>query len=342
MREADTLLPVSVWQRAAKATVDCCKGKSVLRRGLLTVFAMMLVVPTAWGQQLLTQSNQAANRAATAAPGAADVGTPTFETTTNQAAENGGQSGAGESLQIPTALNVDEMLSPDGITSTLKLMVLLTVLSLAPSILIMTTCFVRFVIVFGLLRQALGTQQLPPNQVVIALCLFLTLMVMMPVWQQSYDDGIRPYTSPQAGEIPPDFQTAFQRTVKPIRHFMREQIERTGNADGVWMFLEFQQSTAGSQANRPAVEDYEDVSLGVLLPAFLLSEIKTAFLIGFQLYLPFVIIDMVVSSVLISMGMMMLPPVLISLPFKLMLFVLIDGWTLTVSMLLDGIQPFVT
>jgi flagellar biosynthetic protein FliP len=221
-------------------------------------------------------------------------------------------------------------------TSTLKIMLLLTVLSLAPSILIMTTCFIRFVIVLGLLRQALGTQQLPPNQVIVSLCLFLTLMVMAPVWQQAYEQGIRPYTSAQPGEQQPTLEEAFQNTVQPLRQFMSEQIHKSDNGDAVWLFLEFR-NPEGAEA---APQNYDDVPLTVLLPAYMLSELKTAFVIGFQIYLPFLVIDMVVSSVLISMGMMMLPPVLISLPFKLLLFVLIDGWFLTVGMLLESVRPF--
>ncbi|MCH8829341.1 MAG: flagellar type III secretion system pore protein FliP [Planctomycetes bacterium] len=254
---------------------------------------------------------------------------------------------AGKALfGLPQGLDVDEMLSPSGMPSTLKIMLLLTVLSLAPSMLIMTTCFIRFVIVFGLLRQALGTQQLPPNQVIVSLCLFLTFLVMAPVWQQAYDEGIKPYANEEPipglkrGEDP--LKRTFLNTVRPLRKFMSDQIEKTGNSDSVWMFLEFQHRNADE--NQPPWEEkyrtYDDVPLTALLPAYMLSELKTAFVIGFQIYLPFLVIDMVVASVLISMGMMMLPPVLISLPFKLLLFVLIDGWFLTVGMLLESVQPF--
>jgi len=236
-----------------------------------------------------------------------------------------------------SALDVDQMLAPQGMSGTLKVMALLTVLSLAPSILIMTTCFIRFVVVLGLLRQALGTQQLPPNQVLVSLCLFLTVLVMAPVWKESYEAGVRPYVSPAAGEAPIGFEEAFERTARPLRRFMADQIEATGNSDAVWLFLEYQQPSQGAPAERPAT--YDDVPLSVLLPAYMLSELKTAFVIGFQIYLPFLVIDLVVSTVLISMGMMMLPPVLVSLPFKLLLFVLIDGWFLTVGMLLESVRP---
>jgi len=267
------------------------------------------------------------------------------QATSNRAAGNGVAQNASQSQSepgLPSGLDVDRMLSPGGMSSTLKIMLLLTVLSLAPSILMMTTCFIRFVIVLGLLRQALGTQQLPPNQVVTSLCLFLTFLVMAPVWKESYEQGIRPYTDPAPGAVAIGFDQALQQTAAPLRRFMSDQIEAAGNSDAVWTFLEFQRpdpQTAEGQ-NYQIPENYDEVPISVLLPAFMLSELKVAFVIGFQIYLPFLIIDMVVSSVLISMGMMMLPPVLISLPFKLLLFVMIDGWYLSVGMLLESVTPF--
>ncbi len=231
-------------------------------------------------------------------------------------------------------VDVEQMLSPSGLSSTLKIILVLTVISLAPAILIMTTCFIRFVIVFSLLRQALGTQQLPPNQVLMSLSLFLTFLVMSPVWKEAYEQGIRPYSNPQAGVAPIGLEEAFHRTARPLRRFMIEQIQRTDNLEALVTFCEFQHPN--EKAAVP--EDLEDVDTVVLLPAFMLSELKTAFVIGFQIYLPFLVIDMVIATVLISMGMMMLPPVLISLPFKLLLFVLIDGWALTVGMLLESVR----
>lgn len=240
----------------------------------------------------------------------------------------------------PLLLNPQVWTSPQGFNTTLKVVLMLTVLTLAPSILMMTTCFIRFLVVLGLLRQALGTQQLPPNQVVVSLSLFLTAMVMWPVWQESYEQGIRPYTQPLPGDAPLDEATAFQRAVAPLRRFMAEQIDRANNADAVWMFLDFQRpiSLTPDQVQEP--ESYDEVPLSVLLPAYMLSELKVSFVIGFQLYLPFLVIDLAISALLISMGMMMLPPVLISLPLKLLLFVLIDGWFLTVGMLLESVRPY--
>jgi flagellar biosynthesis protein FliP len=218
--------------------------------------------------------------------------------------------------------------SPEGLSSTIQVMLLLTVLSLAPAFLLMTTCFVRMVVVLGLLRQAVGTQQLPPSQVITALSLFLTLLIMTPVWKQVYDDAIVPYTHKEIA-----LEDAWTAGVAPIRRFMSQQIVRTGNDADVHLFLSY-------LPNQPTPTSYEEVPLQALVPAFMLSELKTAFLIGFQIYLPFLILDMVVAAVMVSMGMLMLPPVLISLPFKLLLFVLVDGWHLIVGMLLESFQPF--
>ena len=226
------------------------------------------------------------------------------------------------------AAGPDEWTSPDRLSSTIQIMLLLTVLSLAPSILIMTTCFIRIVIVLGLLRQALGTQQLPPSQVITSIALFLTFLIMSPVGKRVYDDAVVPYTEHEI-----DLDEAWTRAVRPVRQFMKLQIERTKNGDDVWLFVDYLPDT-------PEPETWDDVPLQALVPAFIMSELKTAFLIGFQIYLPFLILDMVIASVMISMGMLMLPPVLISLPFKLLLFVLVDGWHLVIGMLIESFEPF--
>ncbi len=219
--------------------------------------------------------------------------------------------------------------SPERLSSTLQVMLLLTVLSLAPAILLMTTSFVRIIVVLGLLRQALGTQQLPPSQVITALAMFMTLVVMTPTWNEVYSSSIRPYSR---GEIT-DPEEAFNAGVVPLKAFMARQIALANNDDDVWLFYDY---LPESQRARQPPEDWDEIPLQALLPAFMLSELKVAFLIGFQIYLPFLILDLVVSSVTISMGMMMLPPVMISLPLKLLLFVLVDGWTLVVQMLLES------
>ncbi len=221
--------------------------------------------------------------------------------------------------------------SPEGMNSALQVMVMLTVLTLAPSIIIMTTSFIRIIVVLGLLRQSLGTQQLPPSQVLTALSLFITLLIMWPVWTDVYNNAIEPYTNP-ATEM--TLEEAWDAGTQPVAKFMASQINASGNSDSVWLFYKY------APKNTSPPQTYEDVPLQVLVPAFMLSELKTAFLIGFQIYLPFVIIDIVVASIAISMGMMMLPPVLISLPFKIMLFVLVDGWRLIVGMLLDSFAPY--
>jgi len=222
---------------------------------------------------------------------------------------------------------LDRFIAPESLTSSLQTMALVSVLSLAPALLLMTTCFVRITIVLGLLRQALGTPQLPPTQVLTSIAMFLTFLVMAPVWQASYEQGVKPYVEHRIG-----LDEAWQRGIQPIRQFMILQIERTGNAEDVWLFLEY------SGEAEPST--YADVPLTALAPAFLLSELKTAFLIGFQIYLPFVVLDMVVSSVMVSMGMVMVPPTTVSFPLKLLLFVLVDGWRLVVGMLLESFVPF--
>jgi flagellar biosynthesis protein FliP len=233
-------------------------------------------------------------------------------------------------MKLPDALagGPKQWASPEGLSSTIQVMLLLTVLSLAPAVLLMTTCFVRIVVVLSLLRQAVGTQQLPPSQVITTLSLFLTFLIMAPVWKQVYTDAIVPYTEHRMS-----LEEAWTTGVAPVRRFMSLQIERTKNTDDVHLFMNY-------LPTKSTPTSYEEVPILALLPAFMLSELKTAFLIGFQIYLPFLILDMVVSSVLVSMGMLMLPPVLISLPFKLLLFVLVDGWRLVVGMLMESFQAF--
>ncbi|MDP6554950.1 MAG: flagellar type III secretion system pore protein FliP [Pirellulaceae bacterium] len=225
--------------------------------------------------------------------------------------------------------------SPEGLSSALQIMLLLTVLSMAPAILLMTTSFVRIIVVLGLLRQALGIQQLPPSQVITSIAMFMTLLIMTPVWTEVYDESIRPYTDP---EIEMSLDEAWEAGTRPIRRFMSRQIIIAKNDDDVWLFYDYLPEESRTMSDEAS--DYADVPIQVLLPAFMLSELKTAFLIGFQIYLPFLILDIVVASVTISMGMLMLPPVMISLPFKLLLFVLVDGWRLVIGMLLESFAPY--
>ena len=223
--------------------------------------------------------------------------------------------------------NPDSWTRPEGLDGSLKVMLALTVLSLAPAILLMTTCYVRIVIVLGLLRQAIGLQSLPPAQVTTSLALFMTLFVMAPVWTRVHQEAIEPYIDP-AIDMP--WEDAVEAGAIPIREFMSRQIDIAENHDDVHLFFDY------LRPEGPSPETFEEVPLRVLLPAFLISELKTAFLMGFQIYLPFLIVDLVVASVTISMGMLMLPPAVISLPLKLLLFVLVDGWRLVVQMLMDS------
>jgi flagellar biosynthetic protein FliP len=223
----------------------------------------------------------------------------------------------------PSFSQLPDLTKRENLSSAMQIIVILTVLSLAPAILIMMTSFTRIIIVMSLLRQALGTQQLPPNQILIGLSLFMTFLVMRPTWQRVNDEALQPYL---AGNL--DQRDALARAQQPVREFMIKNIQRSGNEEDVYMF-----SRAAGQTEP---KSWGEVGTLTLIPAFVLSELKTAFLLGFKIYLPFLIIDMVISAVLISMGMMMLPPVLISLPFKLLLFVLVNGWHLITGSLMGS------
>jgi flagellar biosynthesis protein FliP len=214
----------------------------------------------------------------------------------------------------------------DGLSTPIKIIAVLTVITLAPSIILMTTCFVRILIVIGLLKQAIGTQSLPPPQVVVGLALFMTLLVMTPTIDRLRKEAIEPY---QSGTIT-NYDVLWEKARQPIRDFMFAQIDEQGNWTSVYSVLELR----GTDVSDPSKLTRADVDMVSLVPAFMLSELKTAFLIGFRVFLPFLVIDIVISTILISMGMMMLPPVLISLPFKLLLFVLVDGWQLVASSLI--------
>jgi flagellar biosynthesis protein FliP len=218
-------------------------------------------------------------------------------------------------LPIPTLqIGVGGAKNPGEVSVLLQIVFLLTILTLAPAILVMMTSFTRLMIVFSFLRHALGTQQLPPNQVMVGLSLFLTFFIMTPVWQNVRENALTPYLAKKISQ-----EKALDEAMKPVRKFMMRQTREKDLA----LFVQMSQS--------PKPRNADDISTLVLLPAFMISELKTAFQMGFVLFLPFLVIDMVVSSVLLSMGMMMLPPVMVSLPFKILLFVLVDGWNLIVG-----------
>ncbi|MCP4707526.1 MAG: flagellar type III secretion system pore protein FliP [Planctomycetes bacterium] len=237
-------------------------------------------------------------------------------------------------LEDPSSF-LENAVKPEKLSGTLEILLLMTVLSLAPAFLVMTTCFTRIVVVLSLLRQAMATQQLPPPQVIVGLALFMTLAVMAPTWNNINTHAIQPYVNPAEGDDSISFEDASARTIKYLRFFMWRQIENCGNSEDVYMFMEFSSQAAGLQTEiLEGTLTYSQVSTAVLIPAFITSELKQAFIMGFYIYLPFLIIDMVIASILMSMGMMMLPPILISLPFKLLLFVLVDGWNLVIRTLM--------
>ena len=227
-----------------------------------------------------------------------------------------------ESVEIPTMnFELNAPKTPEQLVSSLNVLVLLTLLFLAPSMVLVMTTFTRFVIVFGFLRQALGTQQVPPTQLLVMLAMILTFFVMEPVGTKAYEVGIKPYMEQKIG-----YEEAFEKTTLPFKNFM---IRNTREKDLALFFrirkMENPQTVA-------------DVPLSIIIPAFVISELKTAFEVGFLIFLPFLVIDMVVASILMSMGMMMLPPVMISLPFKILVFVLIDGWNLLIGNMIAAIK----
>lgn len=234
----------------------------------------------------------------------------------------------GESLfaqtKIPSVeLNLKDVEDPDSFMPALKIISLLTILSVAPAILLMMTSFTRILVVLAFVRQALGTQTMPPNQVLIGLSLFLTLFTMSPVLDKIMDKGINPYLNKKITQ-----EQAFEEIKEPVRKFM---LAETRESD-LGIFLNI------AKLKKP--KNAEEVPFNIIMPAFMISELKTAFQIGFLVYIPFLVIDMVVSSILMAMGMMMLPPTVVSLPFKLVLFVLVDGWSILVDSLVKSFSAF--
>jgi flagellar biosynthetic protein FliP len=230
--------------------------------------------------------------------------------------------GAGSASAQPLpkiTVGVDKATSPEDVAVSLQILFLFTILTLAPAILIMMTSFTRLIVVFHFLRQALGLQQMPSNQLLIGLSLFLTLFIMRPVLDEMNTNGLQPYLERKITQ-----KEAFDNSLKPLREFM---LRHTREKD-LALFIQM------AKVEQPATP--EDVQTHVLIPSFIISELRTAFQIGFLLYIPFLMIDMIVASVLMSMGMLMLPPVMISLPFKVLMFVLVDGWNLIVGQLVQS------
>ncbi|MEM0925898.1 MAG: flagellar type III secretion system pore protein FliP [Planctomycetota bacterium] len=224
----------------------------------------------------------------------------------------------------------DSWASPENVGGSLRTLIALSVVSLAPAILLMSTCYVRIIVVLTLLRQAIGLQTLPPTQVLTSISLFMTLLVMTPVWSRVYEDAIKPYRDPA---IEMSVAEAYEAGALPVRQFMSRQIAAAGNHADVMLFYRH------AAPDQPTPSSFADVPIQALLPAFVISELKTAFLMGFSIYLPFLVVDLVVASVTMSMGMFMLPPAMISLPLKLLLFAMVNGWHLVVGMLLHSFGP---
>jgi len=218
-------------------------------------------------------------------------------------------------------IEIGESSEPQSLGIALQILLLLTVLSLAPAFIIMVTSFTRIMVVFSLLRHALATQQIPPNQILIGLALFLTFFVMAPTWEQIRKEALQPYLEGRATQ-----EEAWQNGIEPLQKFMLRQTRKNDLA----LFVNL------SRMEKPATP--EDVPIHILIPAFIISELKTAFQIGFVLYIPFLVIDIVISCVIMSMGMFMLPPVMISFPFKILLFVLVDGWNLVVQSMVTSFR----
>jgi len=221
---------------------------------------------------------------------------------------------------LPTiTVGIDEATNPEQVSTALQVLFVLTVLSMAPAILLMTTSFTRIVIVLSIVRQSMGTQQMPPNQVIVGLALFLTFFIMSPTYMQINENALQPYLNEQITQ-----EEALQIAAQPLRDFMFAQ----SNEKDLGLLMDISEEATPN--------DHNDIPTMTLIPAFMLSELKRAFQMGFMVYIPFLVIDMVVASVLLSMGMMMLPPIIISLPFKLLLFVLVDGWGLIVGSLVQS------
>jgi len=219
------------------------------------------------------------------------------------------------------SIQVDDAKEPRDIVLALEMLFLFTILSIAPSLMIMMTSFTRIVIVLQFLRQAIGLQQMPPSQLIMGLALFLTFFVMQPVFTALYENAVKPYIAEEISS-----EVALEKGLAPLREFMFKQTREKDLA----LFVKL------AKVERP--KNHTEIPTQVLIPAFIISELRIAFQIGFLLYVPFVMIDMIVASVLMSMGMLMLPPMMISMPFKLLLFVLVDGWYLLILSVIDGIK----
>ena len=227
-----------------------------------------------------------------------------------------------QTVPLPNlGINLGTSDNPEDLAVTLQLLLLLTILSLAPSILIMTTSYLRIIIVFHFLKTALGTQQMPPNQLLAGVALFITFFIMTPTWNEFNENALQPYLDKEI-----NIDEAYDKGIEPLRDFMLKNTR----PEELKFFLEL--------ANMDRPHSHADLPIQVLIPSFVLSELRAGFIIGFFLFIPFVMVDMIVSSILMSMGMMMLPPMMISMPFKILLFVLVDGWSLVIGSVVRSIM----
>lgn len=234
------------------------------------------------------------------------------------------QSSSADKINFPVpkiTFEIGKAQNSGDVAVTLQILLLMTILSLAPAIIILTTSFTRIIVVFHFLKQALGVQQMPPSQVLIGLALFLTFFIMSPIWDKINKDALQPYLKNEITQA-----EAYERAIEPLREFMFKQVRE----DDLALFV--------SLAKLPKPNNKNEIPTYVLIPAFAISELKIAFQIGFLIYVPFLMIDLIVASVLMSMGMIMLPPVMISLPFKVLLFILVDGWHLVVQSLIQSFR----
>ncbi len=312
---------------ATECIARACRGQhpplrpaahTVSAAGLLMALALLSASPV-WADDTPAAANEPAVVAVE--PAAAATVTADLAPIVSSAAATG----TGSDVEAVGGL-VRSLVGSRSLDATLSAALMFGVVSLAPAVLLMTTCFVRMSVVLSLVRQGLGTAQLPSNQIVTSLALFLSAMVMWPVWMTAYRVGVEPY---QAGEI--TLSQAYEQGSLPIRRWMANQIEQAGNRDTMLLFLERHPEAP----RQPAT--YDEVPLETLLPAFLGSELETAFTIGFRMLLPFLVLDVLVATLVVSTGLVMLPPTLVSLPLKLLVFVMADGWSLVVKSLLDSV-----
>lgn len=261
-----------------------------------------------------------------------DSGNLNSELATQTAKDNSLETGSTEDTPGDTVWDFKQLTDRKNLPSTIQMIISFASISLVPAILLMTTCFIRIVVVLGILRQAIGLQQLPPTQVTTALAILMTFLIMTPTWKQVKENAIDPYSA-EGSEM--TWEEAWHEGVTPVKKFMWRQIKAAENDDDFWLFYDY--LPEDEKSSQP--ESFNEIPLKVMMPAFMISELKVAFLIGAQIFLPFLILDIVVASFSNTMGLIMLPPTVASLPLKLILFVMVDGWNLVVGVLLNSFAP---